>query len=100
MKVFEGSTLSGIFDGTEEEIQAIKDLINKSNPSSDTKFSFVKAEEEAGWTMITANVEESEFIIKYSSYFFDAAVLIRFFAICGVNIGFNIIFFKFCFISV
>ena len=80
MKVFEGSTMSGIFDGTEEEIQAINDLVNKSCPNYDAQFSFSKIEEEAGWTLITAKNKESEFIIKYSSYFFDASVLIRFFS--------------------
>lgn len=77
-------TISGSIEqwpeGTEEEKQEIKDLVNKSCPIQNTKLSFIKMEEEAGWTRITVKFNDGEFLIKYSSYMFDASVLSQFIA--------------------
>ena len=78
MKIFESSIMSGVFDDSEETIQNFKDLMNKSNPDFDAKFSFIKMQEKAGRAHISAKINDDEFLIKYSSYVFDASVLIGF----------------------
>ncbi len=79
MKVIDGTMMSET-EGSEDDKKEIKNLIDKSTPSSDSKFCLTKIEDEAGWTYITANNKESEFLIKYSSCMFDTSILIKFFA--------------------
>lgn len=78
MKVIDGTMMSET-EGSEDDKKEIKNLIDKSTPSSDSKFCLTKIEDEAGWTYITAKNKESEFLIKYSSCMFDTSILIKFF---------------------
>ncbi|MBO7671785.1 hypothetical protein J6S88_00075 [bacterium] len=78
MKIKYGSIFAGSC-GAEEE-KEILELTHISLPDTNSKLSFEKIEEKVGWININAKINESEFVIAYSSCMFDTSALIEFFA--------------------
>ena len=78
MNILGSSTISGQWLSSEEE-KEIEELVKKSKPNANPKFSLIKIEEHAGWIYIRANINDSKFSINHSACVSDTSILIKFF---------------------